>query len=33
MEIIIVLFLRLLVKKNAYNLIKNAAILGEKGTL
>ena len=32
MEIIIVLFLRLLVK-NVYNLIKNAVILGEKGTL
>ena len=33
MEIIIVLFFRLLVKKDAYNLIKNAVILGEKGKL
>ena len=31
--IIIVLLLRLLVKKDAYNLIKNAIIMGEKGTL
>ena len=32
MEIIIMLFLRLLVKKDVYNLIKNTVILGEKGT-
>ena len=33
MEIITVLILRLLVKKNAYNLIKNAMIIDKKGTL
>ena len=33
MEIIIVLFLRLLVKKKCNNLIKNAIIMREKGTL
>ena len=33
MEIIIVLFFAFISKKDAYNLIKNAVILGEKGTL
>ena len=33
MEIITVLILRLLAKKNAFNLIKIAVIMGEKGTL
>ena len=33
MEIIIVLFLPFMSKKDAYNLIKNAIIMGEKGTL
>ena len=33
MEIITVLILRLLEKKDASNLIKNAAIIDEKGTL
>ena len=33
MEIIIVLISRLRAKKDAYNLIKNAVIIGEKGTL
>ena len=33
MEIIIVLISRLLGKKDAYNLIKNATIIDKKGTL
>ena len=33
MEIITVLILRLLEKKDAYNLIKNATITDKKGTL
>ena len=33
MEIIIVLFFAFMTKKDASNLIKNAVILGEKGTL
>ena len=33
MEIIIVLILCLLAKKDAYNLIKNATIIDKKGTL
>ena len=33
MEIITVLILRLLAKKDASNLITNAVIMGEKGTL
>ena len=33
MEIIIVLFFLFMSKKDVYNLIKNAVILGEKGTL
>ena len=33
MEIITVLILCLLAKKDASNLIKNAVIMGEKGTL
>ena len=33
MEIITVLILRLLAKKDVYNLIKNATIIDKKGTL
>ena len=33
MEIIVVLISRLLVKKDAYNLSKNATIIDKKGTL
>ena len=33
MEIITVLILRLLAKKDPYNLIKNAVIIDKKGTL
>ena len=33
MEIITVLILRLFAKKDAFNLIKNAVIMGEKGAL
>ena len=33
MEIIIVLISRLLAKKDAFNLIKNAVIIDKKGTL